>query len=279
MTRLLCRSGFTSVAFVVVAAGSVEGVTRNILITGFWPPTNEMLRPWSTNAAQNPTGWIGEDWEGRGYNVHSYFPEFPGGVTVNPRGVGDFEVDYQDTSNDWWRITDELDPVAIITFSRGHDDRSWELESRNIKWERQGWFPDYLLPLRPTADLPIFDEPDNTIRDSSLPMNAIRGAVNAAGLGVNSYIDTGDEFGGNFVSNFIGYHGLWYHDLHSDPSDPRWNIAAGHIHVGIQTSTEQGRAATELTLRELTTYLDTVIPEPGSLALLLFAGVALPRRR
>lgn len=278
MAAIGCRSAGVLVFTAIGFSGGASAVTRNIMITGYWPPTNEMIRPWSANPGQNPTGWIGENWEGRGYNIYSYFPEFPGGVTVNPRGVGDFEVDYQDTSNDWWRITDEVDPVAIITFSRGNDDRSWEIESRNINWQRQGWFPDYLLPLRPTSDLPSFSEPDNNIRHSSLPMDAIRGAVNAAGVGVNSYIDTSDEFGGNFLSNYIGYHGCWYHDLHSDPADPRWNIAAGHIHVGIQASTEQGRAATEITLRELTTYLDSVIPEPASLTLLLLAGLLLPRR-
>lgn len=253
--------------------------TRNILITGFWPPTNEMLRPWSQNATQNPGGWVGGNWEGRGYNVYSYFPEFPNGMAgANARGVGDFEVDYQDTSNDFWRITDELKPLAIITFSRGNDDRSWEVESRNIKWATQTWQPDYLLPRRPTSDLPIFNEPDNTIRNSSLPMTAIRDRVNGLSNGLTSYIDTSNDFGGTFVSNFIGYHGCWYHDLHSDPADPAWNIAAGHVHVGIQVTTAQGLAATIETLRTLTSYLDTV-PEPTTLSLVVVGGLALARRR
>lgn len=48
--------------------------TNNILLTGYWPPTNEMLRDWSTNPAQNPNGWAGGNWEGLGYDVYSYFP-------------------------------------------------------------------------------------------------------------------------------------------------------------------------------------------------------------
>ena len=49
---------------------------RNILICGYWPPTNEMVRPFSTNEELNPDGWIGDNWEERGYDVHSYFPTF-----------------------------------------------------------------------------------------------------------------------------------------------------------------------------------------------------------
>ena len=46
-----------------------------ILITGYWPPTNEMIRDFSQNPDLNPTGWIGDDWESRGYDVVSFFPE------------------------------------------------------------------------------------------------------------------------------------------------------------------------------------------------------------
>ena len=42
----------------------------------YWPPTNEMVRPFSTNEHLNPDGWIGDNWEDRGYDVHSYFPTF-----------------------------------------------------------------------------------------------------------------------------------------------------------------------------------------------------------
>ncbi|MBT4660378.1 MAG: hypothetical protein HOC18_00565, partial [Candidatus Marinimicrobia bacterium] len=103
--------------------------SNTILLCGYWPPSNECIRPFSRNTLTNPEGWVGENWENRGYNVVSYFPEF-----AQPdcddcgQGMGYFEVDYQDTSNDWWNIVDSLHPVAIITFSRGFIDYSWEME-------------------------------------------------------------------------------------------------------------------------------------------------------
>lgn len=266
-------------AGVVCAGGAMARAdhTRNIMITGYWPPTNEMIRPFSQNTTQNPGGWIGENWEGRGYNIFSYFPEFPGGVDVNPRGTGDFQVDYQAASADFWRLTSQLKPAAIITFSRGSAGSNWELESRARKLPLNSWSPDYLAPTRPTADLPIASEPDNTIRFSSLPMTQIRDSVAAANLGMTSFIDTSNAFGGNFVSEFTSYHSSWYANLHSSPSDPAQCFAGGHIHVGINTPTAAAQQATLLTLRELTNYLDTVIPAPATLPAL--AGLLVLRRR
>lgn len=240
--------------------------TTNILITGYWPPTNEMLRPWSTNPTQNPGGWQGGNWEGRGYDIFSYFPEFPGGTGVNPRGEGDFQVDYQAASNDFWRVVGELRPVAIITFSRGSAGSNWEVESRHRKLPLGSWSPDYLAPTRPTPELPIAGEPDNQIRTSSLPMTQIRDAVNSANLGFGSFIDTSSSFGGNFVSEFTGYHSAWYASMHASPDDPFRTVAGGHIHVGISTPLAGAMEATRITLRELTTYVDTVIPAPWALA-------------
>ena len=107
------------VSVLLLAAEARADHTNNILLTGYWPPTNEMVRRFSDNPQQNPGGWVGGNWEGRGYNVFSFFPEFPGGVGTNPQGTGDLMVDYQDTSTDWWRIVERIRPVAIITFSRG----------------------------------------------------------------------------------------------------------------------------------------------------------------
>ena len=36
-----------------------------IVMTGYWPPSNEAIRRFSDDPAQNPLGWIGGDWEGR----------------------------------------------------------------------------------------------------------------------------------------------------------------------------------------------------------------------
>jgi hypothetical protein len=259
---------------------SCEAATRNILVTGYWPPTNEMLRPWSTNPALNPDGWVGDNWENRGYDIYAYFPTFPGATAPNyGRGVGDFPVDYQDASEDFWRVTGELDPVAIITFSRGNPGANWEIESRHRKLPLELWFDDYLAPFQPTPDLPFAQEPDYLIRYSSLPMTQIDAAVDAAPLPFDAHIDTSPIFAGNFVSEFTGYHGTWYQSLHSDPTDLAWCIAAGHIHVGISTPPASARTATEITLRELTAYLDTRIPEPTAAAMFGVAMSALAVNR
>lgn len=266
----------------LAAATANASFTNNILITGYWPPTNEMIRPFSQNPSQNPGGWQGGNWEGRGYNIHSYFPEFPG-ITQPPygRGEGDFRVDYQDASADFWRVVGQLRPIAIITFSRGSNGSNWELESRARKLPLNAWTPDYAAPTRPTPDLPIASEPDNFIRYSSLPMVQIRDAVNAAGLGISSFIDTSDAFGGTFVSEFTSYHSAWYANLHADPSDPSWCVAGGHIHVGGNTSVAGATIATQITLRTLISHIDSVVPSPGTLVPLaagLVAGAGRRRR-
>lgn len=259
------------------AAASFGAHTNNIMITGYWPNTNEMVRHFSANPSQNPGGWQGSNWEGLGYNIYSFFPEFPGQTGPNwGKGVGDFEVDYQDTSADWWRITAEVRPVAIITFSRGNPGLSWEVESRNRN--RTSWTNDYLAPFQPDQSPPDPTWPANGYRDSTLPMQNIVNAVNGAGLGVPAYIDTSAAAGGTFLSEYIGYHGLWYQSIHADPGDPSWCVAAGHIHVGIDVTAGTGRLLTEISLRELIAHVNTIVPTPGS-GLVLVAGVLVGARR
>ena len=257
-----------------------QSYTKNILLTGYWPPTNNMIRRFSTNPAQNPDGWIGENWNGSGYNVYSFFPEFPGSTGPNyGQGVGDFEVDYQDTSADWERIVPTINPAAIITFSRGGSGSNWEIESRLQMHAPSNWLRDFSSPARPTLDMPIFDTlvPDQWY-DSSLPMQGIMDAVNNAGLGIDAYID--DTGGGRFLSEFIGLHGLRHQILNGSPDAAFRSFAAGHIHVGIDTPEADANLATELTLEQLTGYLDTVIPTPsGSVLLLATGAMTLVRRR
>ncbi|MEZ6234103.1 MAG: hypothetical protein R3B68_07930 [Phycisphaerales bacterium] len=252
--------------------------TNNIMITGYWPNTNNMVRQFSTNPAQNPAGWQGENWRGSGYNIHSFFPEFPGQTGPSwGKGEGDFEVDYQDTSADWWRITDEIKPVAIITFSRGASGLSWEVESRNRN--RTSWTSDYQAPFQPDQSPPDPTWPANRYRDSTLPMQNIVNAVNNSSVGVPAFIDTSANAGGTFLSEYIGYHGLWYQSMHSDPNDPAWSVAAGHIHVGVGVSEEQGRILTEISLEQLIAHVNTIVPAPGSALVLAFGGVLAGRRR
>ena len=99
-----------------------------IVVTGFWPPTNEMIRHFSQDLNLNPNGWEGEDWRGSGYDVISFFPEFDDPDCDNcGQGFGNFEVDYQDTSEDFWTLVSDLNPSTIITFSRGYIDYRLEI--------------------------------------------------------------------------------------------------------------------------------------------------------
>ncbi len=244
-------------AWTVLLATSAHADRPRILLTGYWPPSNEAVRPFSQSAAQNPGGWIGEDWEGRGYDIVAYFPEFvPSNCFNCGVGSGDLQVDYQDTSLDFWAIADAIKPVAIITFSRGFINRSWELEMN--QFNRTNWFQDYLPPLLPTPNPPDASVPAGTLRLSTLPVNAIVQAVAAGHPMLTPYICFTQD-GGGFLSEFIAYHGVWHQSLHADPSDPDRCVAAGHVHVGGLIDWPTARAATETTLRVLTDHIDGLL--------------------
>lgn len=296
MRRSVCTFIVVAMALAAGSAASA-GVRPTIMITGYWPPTNEMLRPFSPNASQNGGMWAGENWEDRGYDVKSYFPEFPAGFG---RGSGDFEVDYQDTIDDFRRITNEIKPVAIITFSRANTTRGWELEPAYQRWRVTGetnppgrtvplYSPDYSTgaePTRPT-DPEFLMEPVGNFRYSNLPMQAIVDDV-AAGIpaaSISPFIDVFDPtststsaFGGSYLSGFMGYLGTWYRDQHSGPGavDPMY--FAGHIHVGMGLDVGVGTTATEITLRRLISSLDAVIPAPGSAVFVVGAAIIGTRR-
>lgn len=224
----------------------------NIMLVGYWPPTNEMIRHFSPDPIQNPSGWEGADWEGRGYNIYAFFPEFPSGPG---QGEGDFEVDYQDTSEDFWLITDQVDPVAILTFGRAYNDWNWEVEWRHRNLSEFGWVKDYTDPKRPTPSPPDSSAPAAHRRYASLPCQMIVDAVNDAQINVNSFIgNVGNS--GSYLCEYLGYHAQWYHDLHADPTDPIRNIAAGHIHVGYAMDLNTAILAAEISVRTLTDYLN-----------------------
>ena len=243
--------------------------TSNVLLTGYWYPTNEMLKPFHAfplprrnNSLPTPAppsaggagvAWEGRNWENRGYNIYSFYPTFDPPESTGV-GTGDFMVDYQNTSTDWWLAVGLLKPVAIITFSRGSGGSSWVLESRTK--DRKAWTNDYINPKQPTPAPPDPTVPPETIRYSSLPMQKIVDAVHGE-LGLEAWINTGDNFAGGFLSEFIGYHGMWYHDTNSFRSSDTSNgvRAAGHIHVGIDTPLELAIKATEISLR---TLLDSI---------------------
>jgi hypothetical protein len=227
-----------------------------IMLTGYWPPSNEAVRHFSSNPAQNPAGWMGSNWEGRGYDVYSYFPEFsPPNCTSCGAGTGDLMVDYQDTSADFWALANALEPIAIITFSRTNASLSWEVEMN--QHNHSTWTGDYIAPTQPTRSPPDASVPANFVRLSKLPVQDIVNAVLAAGLGLNAFICFAGHAGG-FVSEFVAYHGVWYQALHDSPTDPAWCIAAGHIHVGSGVSWPVARTAAEVTLRTVIAHVDSV---------------------
>lgn len=264
----------------LTAVASANNFTNNIMITGYWPPTNNMVRDFSPNPDQNNGQWLGGNWEGRGYNIFSYFPEFPGQTGPSwGKGVGDFEVDYQKTSADWQRITDQVKPVAIITFSRAQNNFEWRLEGGNRMYAESQWTPDFQAPTRPGSDLPIMQAlAPGTELFSTLPINDIIDNVSAQVPGLNARTVPIDN--GRYLSNYIGLHGNWYHELNKDPGAEFRNFAAGHIHVGYAMSQQQALDATLVTLRTLTDHLDILgVPAPSSAAAIALGGLMLARRR
>lgn len=239
-------------------AAMAAGTTRPVvLLTGYWPPTNEGVRRFSPKPTLNPGGWIGDDWNSRGYDVVSFFPTF-----ANPNcsncgvGMGDLEVDYQDTVADFERIVDHYDPIAIITFSRGFPGNSWEVEMN--QFNRRNWVDDYIAPVQPTPAPPDATLDRNAIRISALPVQDIVDRVAASGIPVQPQICFSGS-GGSFLSEFIAYLGVTHQANHADPMLPDWCIAAGHIHVGTAVSWTDCADAVEVTLETVLDYVDEVL--------------------
>jgi hypothetical protein len=243
--------------------GEPEPCKKNVVLMGYWPPTNEMLRQWSTNPAQNPDGWTGENWRGHGFDVYSFFPEFPpDGDPTNdeigdPGAVGsrdsDLQVDYQDTSADFWQIVDTHQPVILITTSRG-GNIGWEIEALegghgddndgdpSLDWVSDGWAPE-LFPTQATIDDRSWQAISMVRQDvtlaSQLPMQAIYDATTELGL---TNVAITQDTSGNFLSGFLGLHGLAYNAMVDH------NVAAGHIHVGFGTPVADAELLIETTL-------------------------------
>lgn len=297
MRRLATLACFV-IAPMALAQPTNNGL-RNILITGYWPPTNEMLRPWSRNTSQNPTGWVGENWEGRGFNVHAYFPEFPGGLSVNPRGTGDFEVDYQDTVADFNTYVAQLQPAAIVTFSRDNTTLGWKLEPAYQRHRLPGeaqlpgrnipiYVPDFFgnqYPTEALAGIPVGE-----VRLSNLPMQRITTSVAAAIPSsllqpfIASYNPAQPDaynYSGAFLSGFLPFIAARYRDAGSlSPLDPTATLLSGHVHVGTSVNFNVGRQATQITLREVTAQLQSLgVPSPGVLGMALAASILTSRRR
>ena len=232
-----------------------------LMVTGYWPPTNEMIRHFSQNSDLNPEGWQGENWRNLGFDVISFFPEFnPPDCTNCGQGYGDLEVDYQDTSQDFWRIIDEVKPSGIITFSKGFNNNSWELESNVYNWVN--WYSDYTSPLYPTPSPPDDSFLDNGNRGTALPITLIEEVLDNSDINVNCYVDLNGD-AGRFLSEFMGYHGMWYHQSSINTENPC--LLSGHIHVGGQLSIRTATDAAELTIETVIEYLDNILVIPGDI--------------
>ena len=292
--RTACRF---VVGLVACICFSVNAQAGSIVLVGYWPPTNEMLRPFSTSAEQNPDGWTGQNWNGLGHDVYAFFPEFlPDGNPFNdPFGsagfigslASDFRVDYQDTSTDFWAVMDMLDPVGVITFSWGGDDDRWEIErvegghagGSTAAFDWEGDRNGESLPTQDSIDPRSWDA-ISTYRNgnqlqSQLPIDNIVAATSALGIGSVFIDETGTS--GNYLSGFLGLHGLYY-NLYNES-----NLAAGHIHVGSGLSVAHARTLAEVTLNETLLHINnpSPVPDPGSplLPAIGLAGLALYRRR
>ena len=241
----------------------LKGINREpnnkILLTGYWPPSNEGIRSFSQNHLLNPNGWIGGNWENRGYDIVSYFPIFTDPDCEScGQGYGDLEVDYQDTSEDWWNIIDSINPIAIITFSRGYIDYSWELEWQYFNYFY--WTADFTEPFYPTPAPPDSSLPINTRRYSSLPMDSIVSQIASSGLGLTPYIDY-TQGAGAYLSEFMGYHGVWHKAKMDSANIPC--IVAGHVHVGGLIDWDTAQQAVAITLREVIKVVDEYQSLPG----------------
>ncbi|MEX2139796.1 MAG: hypothetical protein WD894_11080 [Pirellulales bacterium] len=88
------------------------------------------------------------NYQNSGYDVVAFSPDFmnrkgwlDAGMT-NPywgKGDGWLTVDYIDTSKDFWALVNAHVPIAIMSFSRGDNDTSWELEEKARNLARNDW--------------------------------------------------------------------------------------------------------------------------------------------
>ncbi len=215
---------------------------RNIMLTGYWNPTGQMIAQFSNNSYLNPSGWKGENWEGWGFDIYSFFPT-PGVYN------GTFEVDYQDTWEDFWSIAEEINPIAIISFGAGAGPWEIEYNARNL----DSWVPDNDPPYQPTPCPPDDTKPPGYVRHSTHPVQSIADAVNNQTT-INAWVDWSGNPGA-YLCEYMAYLGMWYQDIHSSTNDsyPCW--ASGFIHVASSVPLGDAIEATEITLREVIKYL------------------------
>ena len=87
---------FVMLTFAVIVTGCGRQ-SPTILLTGYWPPTNQMLAGFSADKGLNDGKWQGKNFLESGYDVYAFFPTFPEGTDNNPSGCGEFTVDFSFT--------------------------------------------------------------------------------------------------------------------------------------------------------------------------------------
>ena len=240
MTRKSLLFNTCLLILIINSSFRVEADLPKVMLTGYWNPTGQMIAEFCTDSFLNPSGWQGENWEGMGVNVYSFFPE-PGTYT------GLLEVDYQDTWEDFWMLTDSIHPIAILSFGAARP-ATWEIEynARNL----YTWYPDYENPYYPTPRPPDSTVPTNYERQSTCPVQDVEDAVNSQ-TSVNAYVD----WNGNpesFLCEYIAYLGMWYKAQHDSVNDPYHCQMAGFIHVGDSLITyAQAKEAAIVSIREI----------------------------
>ncbi|MEO0662561.1 MAG: hypothetical protein AAFZ87_13580, partial [Planctomycetota bacterium] len=241
------------------AQSRAAGTRPYVLLTGYWPPTNEAVRHFSPQPSLNPV-WEGSDWRGRGYDVVSFFPTFASpNCSSCGTGFGDLIVDYQATTDDFARIVDAYEPIAIITFSRGFINMSWEVEAN--QYNRTSWINDFIPPRQPDASPPDPTVDAGAIRHSTLPVESIVERIAGSGLPVVPNVCYSAD-GGGFLSEYIAYLGVTHQANHADPAQPDWCVAAGHVHVGGLVPWGVASDAVDETLEAVLDYVDGVLAAP-----------------
>jgi pyrrolidone-carboxylate peptidase len=222
---------------------------KTMMLTGFWNPSGQMISQFSIDPELNPNGWNGENWEDLGYDIYSYFPK-PGDYT------GMFEVDYQDTWEDFWSVTDQIKPFAIISFGAGAGPWEIEYNARNL----DSWINDEESPYKPTPNPPDDTVPVNYVRHSTLPVQQIADAINEENL-LDAWVDW-DGNPGKYLCEYIAYLGMWYQSIHNQSADPNPCKVAGFVHVNADVSVDDAKIASEITIRETIEYLSLINSPP-----------------
>ena len=215
-----------------------ENQRRNIMLTGFWQPTSQMLVGFCTDPGVNPDGWQGENWENLGYDIYSFV------ANEYYNNSGTWEMRYQQIWNEYWNIVDQLHPIAIIGFGQGGKENTWRIESKAVNWNK--WYVD------DDGKQPSPNPPDDTvcpgyIRFSTFPIRQIEKAINNQ-TSINAEINyLGTP--GFYICAYMAYLQLWYKAQHSDLDDEFLCKAAGFIHVNKNVSLDECIKATNITIR------------------------------